>query len=150
MTQAQEQQEERDLSYWLYRIVKWMLWAMAVAIPLAIVGVVLGAVNFMSGPVQYPVWVLAGWLVVDILLLMFLLLHVALYGVIAIEGLGKGEEQAISGVVGTCMGVGLFLLIGGGITLTLRHLAWVSIFELLFLVIAVVISIITLVQMRES
>lgn len=150
MTQMQEgeQQEDRDLSYWLYRIVKWSTIAMGIAIPLAIVGVALGAANYMSGPIQYPAWLLATWMVVDILLVVFLLLHVVLYAVMILEHERSSEAEQVAFVGGII--TGLVLLIGGGLMIQAKHLAWVSLFELLLLAAATVINVIYLVQMRES
>lgn len=143
MTQTQEGgQEERDLSFWLHRIVKWSTVAMSVAIPLAVVGVALGAMNFMSGPIYYPAWLLAAWMVVDILLLVFLLLHLVLYGVILAETTTQGIEVV-------CGVLGLVFLIAGGIMLSGKHLAYVSVCELFLLVAATIINIVSIVQMRD-
>lgn len=141
MTQAQDQQEEakQPEHSWVLWTLKHIFIVMGVAIVLAIAGVVLGAINYMGGPVHYAVWILALWMVVDILLLVLILLHLVLYSVLV-------SDTSEDGLIGVCIIVGLIFLIAGGIMLSGRHLAYVSICELLFLVAATVIDVLIVIQ----
>lgn len=143
MTQMQEGEQEeakKPEHSWVLWTIKHIFIVMGVSIVLAIAGVVLGAINYMGGPVHYDVWILAAWMVVDVLLLVLLLLHLVLYSIII------NDSPADDGLIGVCIIVGLILLIVGGIMLSVKHLAYVSICELLLLVAATVIDILIVIQ----
>lgn len=146
MSQIQEgeQQEENSNDAWILPVLKSVLVVLGLAIFLSLVGVSLGANNFMNGPAHYPAWVLTTWFIVDILLLVLLLLHLVLLGIASIVEDNSGEAT------GGLIGMGLIILIGGGIALNGKHLAWISLFELLFLIAAVIIDVVFLMHMRES
>jgi hypothetical protein len=141
MTQVQEGEPEEakkpDYSLALW-IIKHIFIVMGIAIVLAIVGVALGAVNYMSGPVHYAAWLLAAWMVVDILLFVFLLLHLVLYGIVSADS--RSDWEVLLGLLGIVM------LIAAGAMLSGKHLAWLSMCELLFLVAATVIDILIVIQ----
>lgn len=107
---------------------KALLWGVGIVMGLALlaafIGTILGANNFMNGPAIYPAWVRTAWLVSDILLILLILVHIVFF-----VSESDDSNAAGPGIVGF-----LIVLIGGGILLYNKHLAWASTFALLILI----------------
>lgn len=108
---------------------KALFWAVGIVMGLALlaafIGTILGANNFMNGPAIYPAWVRTAWLVSDILLVLLILVHIIFF----VSQANDSNDAAAPGIVGF-----LIVLIGGGILLYNKHLAWTSTFALLILI----------------
>jgi hypothetical protein len=115
-------------------VLRYGIRASAIGCVLALIGTTLGAVNFIS-PTHYPVWVLACWLMGDILLVTLVSLYIVYYLFllgqdIAQEAVG-GSILLFFAFAGSFVGA-MFALMG-------RHFAWVSV-ACLFLLVGVIVT----------
>lgn len=109
---------------------------LGVCMLLSIVGVALGALNFVS-PMYYPAWLLASWLVVNILVGLVILSYVIRLAFLVISRVAGNEAPAVA----------IVFLLGGGVLLgtwipmlTGKHFGWFSISSLVLLVALVIIE----------
>lgn len=98
--------------------------AFVIAGLLALAGTILGAINFVS-PTRYPAWILAIWLMVNILLLLFLLAQMGIYAIYVYRET-EGDSDAQASLVGVTGFLSLVILVGSWILLTGRHFGWFS------------------------
>lgn len=123
----EEQQSEIQQSVSVTDDKKVIFWATGIIIGLALlaafIGTILGANNYMNGPVLYPGWVRTAWFVSDVLLILFILGHIVFF--VLLSGDDMWLALAIIAFV--------FILVGGGILLSGKHLAWASMLALLIL-----------------
>lgn len=114
------------------QVLRYGILASAIACVFALIGTCLGAVNYIS-PTHYPVWVLALWLMVDVLLVLLLCLHSVFYFMLMPKKgiLAEFDMLLYFGVAGGFIGA-VAALIG-------RHFAWVSV-TALFLLIGTIIA----------
>lgn len=117
---------------------------MGLALLASLIGIILGANNYMNGPVAYPGWVLTTWFVIDLFLIILILIHAVVY---AARSSAAGDKSETSGGI---IAIGVFDLIGGSILLYNRHLAWISILAFLLLIAFLVADIGTLSSSKDE
>jgi hypothetical protein len=110
--------DDKKVLFWTVGIV------MGLALLAAFIGTILGANNYMNGPVIYPAWVRTTWFVSDVLLILLILVHIVFFASVSNDNSAAGPV-----VIGF-----LAALIGGGMLLYYKHLAWASMFALLVLI----------------
>lgn len=115
-----DQEKKRHSQLFFVRVVKLSLIILAVFLLLTLAGIILGAINFVGPAVQYPSWLLAAWFVVDVLLVVFVLVHLTIYTIALISEDGAG----LAGMIASCE---LVVFIGAWVMLATKHFAWVSI-----------------------
>jgi hypothetical protein len=93
----------------------------AICLLFALVGVILGTINFAAGPVQYPGLVLALWLLANLAIFAAIALHLAYYGI------QLWDESKDQGTMMMYIFLVVFPLLGVGITLLVnKHFGWFS------------------------
>jgi hypothetical protein len=125
----QVQQKARGNRSTAITATRWIVVIMSIFILLAFAGVILGAINFVS-PTIYPAWLLAAWLVIDILLVIVVAGHVAIYVYSASDDMQV--ILAVAGIIGFIVAVGILIA---------RHFAWISAAALILLIVFTVIDV---------
>jgi uncharacterized membrane protein HdeD (DUF308 family) len=117
---------------------------MGLALLAALIGIILGANNYMNGPAHYPGWVLTTWFIIDLFLIILILIHAVVYTARSSAAGDSSETQ------GGIIAIGVFDLIGGAILLYNKHLAWISILAFLLLIAFLVADIGTITSSQDE
>lgn len=102
-----------------------------VATLLSLIGIILGAINFVGPAAHYPTWILATWFVCSILFALLILLHVIFYMILS------GNSEAFIYLLFIAP-VSFILLFAGMVG---RHFAWISIVEFPLLIAIIIIDV---------
>jgi len=100
------------------------------------IGVVLGAINFVAGPVHYSGVVLVLWFLMDIVAFIGIILHLAYFGFEA----AMREDNPPMLTIFFSLIIGVFVAWGSISMLTGKHLGWFSACALAVLVVCGVID----------
>ena len=118
-----------------------IIWGTVGFLILSLIGIILGAINYVGGPVTYPTWTLTIWFVVNV----FLTICVVLYSLFFM-GLADFIDEK-----NDLAGLEVFLILGaiasfvlGGILLGTKHFAWISLFSFLILLACLIVDVLFL------
>lgn len=116
--------------------------ATGIFVLLSLIGIILGAINYVGGPITYPTWVLAPWFVVDVILIVCTILYSFLFfSVLAfIATTDEGETAASIAMIG----IPIVVFVAGGLMLISKHFAWVSLFAFFILLTCLIIDVLFL------
>lgn len=125
--------------------IRMVLIAYGFCLLLALAGVVLGAINFASGPVHYPGFVLVLWLLADIILFAIVALHLLFYGI----DLGRHDDGDLAYTGMYCLFIVLPLTWAGIALLVNKHFGWFSAGALAALIVCGVIDALMIAESRK-